>query len=199
VGGDDLFSGELPHKGEHSIEFQMVELAHLYGPRSAEPRKIRALPVLCGSIHDLVPGPGAPSRDPRVRAFHDALAKALSDTKPERVCFVGGVDLCHVGIEFGDPPLTKAKLEGYLAQDRKTLEILTESQDADRFHADVAEDESRKICGHAPIHALLEALARQDRKRSGELLCHDWHDVWDGGKSAVSFCSVVYRDGKKKT
>jgi len=195
-GPDDLFCGELAHKSEHSIEFQMVELAHLYGERSKAPRKIRALPVLCGSIHDL--GPKKAGKDARVRAFHDALAKALADTKPERVCFVGGVDLAHVGVEFGDPPLTKTVLQGYLEQDKKTLEIIAESQDADRFHADVVADESRKICGHAPIHALLAALERTGRKHSGEVLCHDWHDVWDEARSAVSFCSVALRDGKRK-
>ncbi len=197
-GPDDLFAGEIAHKGEHSIEFQMVELAHLFGSGPFK-RKIRALPVLCGSIHDLLDGPKDASKDERVRAFHGALVKALADTKPERVCFVGGVDLCHVGQEFGDKAkLTKKRLEGFLAQDRKSLEIITEQQDADAFHADIAADVSRNICGHSPIHALLEALARGKRKVSGEVLCHDWHDVWDGGASAVSFCSVVFRDGGRK-
>jgi MEMO1 family protein len=194
-GPDDLLSGELAHQGEHSIEFQMVELAHLYGEGAGEPRKIKALPVLCGGLHDLVAGPERPSRDPRVRSFHDALGKALDGVAPERVCFVGGVDLLHVGTEFGDDALTTEKLDELLAQDRKTLEIVTGKQDADAFHADIAIDESRKICGHSPIHATLEALGRRETKHAGEVLCHDrWYD----GRSSVSFCSVVFRDGKKK-
>lgn len=195
-GPDDLFAGEFAHKGEHSIEFQMVELAHIFGPDSPAPRKIKALPVLCGSIHDLA---AKPSEDPRVRAFHDALAKALVDTKAERICFVGGVDLAHVGKEFGDRfKLTAKKLESYLEQDRATLDIITKAQDADAFHADVALDASRKICGHSPIHALLAAQERRGRSLAGEVLCHDSHDCFDEGASAVSFCSVVFRDGKKR-
>jgi AmmeMemoRadiSam system protein B len=189
-GPDDLFVGELAHKKEHSIEFQMVELAHLYGKGSDEPRKIRALPILCGSIHDLLPGPRKPSQDARVRAFQEALGKALEGIDPEKICFVAGVDLAHVGAEFDDPPLTAKKLEKVMAQDRTSLEIITKKQDADLFHADVAEDVERKICGHSPIHATLEALARTGRKHAGEVLCHDrWYD----GKSSVTFCSVAFR------
>jgi AmmeMemoRadiSam system protein B len=194
-GPDDLFEGELAHKGEHSIEFQMVELAHLYGEGGHSPRKIKALPVLCGTIHDLLEGPRKPSEDVRVRAFQDALRKALEGYAPERVCFVGGVDLAHVGTQFSDPTLTRAQLDRYVEKDMATLEIVTGKQDADLFHEDLVADESRKICGHAPIHATLEALARTGRKHKGELLKYDsWYD----GESSVTFCSVVFRDGKKR-
>lgn len=194
-GPDDLFAGEFAHKGEHSIEFQMVELAHLYGEGSRAPRKIKALPVLCGSIHDLMGARSKASEDVRVRSFHDALVKALRDIEPARVCFVGGVDLAHVGSDFGDPKLTPKKLEKYMEQDRATLQIVTKKQDADLFHEDVSADESRKICGHSPIHATLEALTRLERKHAGELLSHErWYD----GASSVTFCSVVFRDGKKR-
>ncbi len=198
-GPDDLFEGELAHKGEHSIEFQMVQLAHLYGEGGHSPRKIKALPVLCGTIHDLLDGPGSgvrkPSEDARVRSFQEALWKALESYAPGRVCFVGGVDLAHVGTQFSDPKLTRAQLDRYVEKDKATLEIVTEKQDADLFHQDLAEDESRKICGHAPIHATLEALGRTGRKHRGELLKYDsWYD----GESSVTFCSVVFRDGKKR-
>jgi AmmeMemoRadiSam system protein B len=195
-GPDDLFAGEIAHKAEHSIEFQMVELAHLYGEGSPEPRKVRALPVLCGGLHDLIPGPKPPSEDARVRSFHEALGKALRDIPKGRVCFVGGVDLLHFGTDFGDARLLPPRLEALLAQDRRTLEIVTRSQDPDAFHADVAIDEGRKICGHAPIHATLEALGRMGREHKGEILCHDrWYD--EEGGSSVSFCSVAFRDGKR--
>ena len=199
-GPDDLFSGELAHRGEHSIEFQMVELAHLYGERSDEPRKIRALPVLVGSIHDLLGGAfdgknepvRAPSEDARIRAFHDALAKALEGIAPEKVCFVAGVDLAHVGKDFEDPPLTQGQLEEVLQKDKTTLAIVTGKADPDAFHADVATDgDARRICGHSAIAATLEALRRTHGKLAGELLTHDrWYD----GASSVTFASAVYRE-----
>lgn len=200
AGPDDLLAGEIAHKKEHSIEFQMVELAHVYGERSDSPRKIRALPVLCGSLRDLN-GPGArrgkkgqprpPSEDPRVRAFHDALARVLAGIPPERVCFVAGVDLAHVGSQFEDPPLARAQLEAILQEDKRTLAIVTGSRDPDAFHADVASDgDARQICGHSAIAAMLEALRRAPGRHEGELLTHDhWYD----GESTVTFASAVFR------
>ena len=203
-GPDDLFAGEIAHKGEHSIEFQMVELAHVFGERSDKPRPIRALPVLCGSLRDLNGGPRgqgrkappqAPSEDPRVRAFHQALAKALEPIAPERVCFVAGVDLAHVGKLFDEPPLTPAQLDAVLRKDKRTLRIVTETRDPDAFHADVASDgDARQICGHSAIAATLEALRRSPGRHEGELLTHDrWYD----GESSVTFASAVFRSGAR--
>lgn len=190
-GEDDLFEGELAHRGEHSIEFQMVELAHLFSGK----RDVRVLPVLCGSLHDLIEPLGSPGGDARLRAFHDALEKALEPVPPERVAFVAGVDLAHVGREFDDPPLDEAGLARILADDEGTLAALTEAQDAELLHRDVAHDQdARKICGHSALVATLEAARRQRGGRwtalSGELLCHDrWYD----GASTVSFASAVLR------
>jgi predicted class III extradiol MEMO1 family dioxygenase len=202
-GPDDLFSGEIAHRGEHSIEFQMVELAHLYGERSDRARKIRAVPILCGSIHDLLgqtngasPEPArSPTSDERLRTFHEALAKALEGIAPERVCFVAGVDLAHVGRDFEDPPLSSGDLETVLSRDKATLAIVTERRDPDAFHEDVARDQdARRICGHSAIVAVLEALRRAPRPTAGELLTHDrWYD----GSSSVTFASAVFREGAR--
>jgi AmmeMemoRadiSam system protein B len=194
-GPDDLFEGELAHKHEHSIEFQMVQLAHLYGELSDAPRKIKVLPVLCGGLHDLMGAVGqpssAPSKDPGVRAFHEALAKALAGVKRERICVVGGVDFAHVGVIFDDPPVTDKELAVVMEQDRKSLEIVNRV-DADAFHEDLSRDKNaRRVCGHSAIAATLARLSQDEKKLKGEVLHHDrWYD----GQSSVSFASVVYRD-----
>jgi AmmeMemoRadiSam system protein B len=188
AGPDDLFDGEIAHKGEHSIEFQAVELAWLYGGN----RAIRMLPVLCGSIHDLIGSGAAPSEDPRLRAFHEALSKALADVPPEKVAFVAGIDLAHVGTEFHNPPLDERGLERIVADDHVTLDAAIAKQDPDLVHADIARDrDARNICGHSALVATLEATRRISwGKLSGELLRHDrWYD----GKSTVTFASAVLR------
>lgn len=187
-GPDDLFDGEIAHKGEHSIEFQAVELAWLFGGN----RSIRVIPVLCGSIHDLIATGVSPSADARLRAFHDALAKALADVAPEKIAFVAGIDLAHVGTEFDDPPLGEPALAKIVADDQTTLEAAIAKQDPDLVHADIARDQdARKICGHSALVATLEATRRSRwGKLSGELLRHDrWYD----GKSTVTFASAVLR------
>ena len=84
------------HAVEHSIEFQVVFLQHLFGPR------IRILPVLCGAF---VAGPDAgqaPEAHPGVARFLDALGE-LAAREAERLFFVLGVDMAHVGRRYGDP------------------------------------------------------------------------------------------------
>jgi AmmeMemoRadiSam system protein B len=182
-GTDDLLAGELHHKGEHSIEFQVVYLAHLFAGR----RPLRILPVLCGSLADLA---GAPGDDPRLISFHAALREALQGVPRDQVAFVAGIDLAHVGADFHQPPIGEPALEQVATADRETLRLLTEERSAAALHHDVRrDDDARSICGHAPLVALLQALEGQDLQ--GELLRYDrWYD----GESAVSFASAVFRD-----
>src|SRR5260370_25205751 len=55
------------HSIEHSIEFQVLFLQHLYGP------DIRVLPILCGSFAQSIYRGGAPEADENVRRFLGAL------------------------------------------------------------------------------------------------------------------------------
>lgn len=178
---DDLFGGEFHHRGEHSIEFQAVYLAHLFHGR----RPVRILPILCGGLHDL---DGRPSDDPRLEAFHAALAQALAPLPPEKVAFVAAIDLAHVGAQFHAPPVDAATVERIGGQDRRTMDIVL-GRDADAVHEDIARDgDPRSICGHAPLVALARAL--RDRPLAGELVHYDrWYD----GESAVSFAGAVFR------
>lgn len=183
AGPDDLLAGEMHHKGEHSIEFQAVYLAHLFAGR----RPIRILPVLCGSLRELA---GPPSEDPALLAFHAALRAALAGVPPERVAFVAAIDLAHVGADFGQKPVGEADLRWVEDADRRTLRLCLEARDPDRVHSDVMHgNDPRNVCGHAPLVALCQALG--DRPLAGELLRYDrWHD----GASAVSFAAGVFRE-----
>ncbi|MBX3472579.1 MAG: AmmeMemoRadiSam system protein B [Planctomycetes bacterium] len=180
-GEGDLFAGEFHHRGEHSIEFQAVYLAHLFGGR----RPVRILPILCGGLHDLA---GRPGDDARLEAFHRALARALAPVAPEKVAFVAAIDLAHVGAQFHAPPVDAAALDAIAAQDRRTMDIVL-ARDPDAVHEDIARDgDPRSICGHAPLVALARAL--RDTPLQGELVHYDrWYD----GESAVSFAGAVFR------
>ena len=57
------------HAVEHSIEFQVVMLQHLYGPR------VRILPILCGPFVKSIYEGGLPEKTDGVARFFDALAK----------------------------------------------------------------------------------------------------------------------------
>lgn len=181
-GGDDLFAGEFHHRGEHSIEFQAVYLAHLFHGR----RPVRILPILCGGLHDLT---GRPSDDPRLEAFHAALRRALAPLAPARVAFVAAIDLAHLGAQFHAPAVDAATLARVGQEDRRTMDLVL-GRDPDAVHDDIARDgDPRSICGHAPLVALSRAL--RDRPLQGELVHYDrWYD----GESAVSFAGAVFRE-----
>jgi len=84
------------HSTEHSIEFQVVFLQHLYGP------DIRILPILCGSYaRGLQPG-ARPEDDEPVKVFLAEL-REMAATERERLFWILGVDLAHMGRRYGDP------------------------------------------------------------------------------------------------
>ncbi len=187
-GPDDLLAGEFHHRGEHSIEFQAVYLAHLFGGR----RPVRILPILCGALDDT----DDPAGDERFAAFHQALQAALAPLPPEKVAYVAGIDLAHVGAQFHEPPASAADLARVAAQDRETLRLALDERSAAAVHRDIARDgDPRNICGHAPLVAMLHALGQApDAARvRGELL---HYDQWYDGASSVTFAAAVYRDGR---
>ena len=94
--GGDPFADELTHRSEHSIEFQAVLLKHVLGDRP-----FTIVPILVGSFHDFVESRVDPITDPEVARFIAAL-RDVERGDGRKVAYVGGVDLCHVGPEFGD-------------------------------------------------------------------------------------------------
>jgi len=97
IAGRDLFDDELAHRTEHSIEFQVVFLQYLLGGR----RDFSIVPILVGSFHDLMESGVDPIADPEVARFIEAL-RAVEASRGRSVAYIGGIDLCHVGPEFGD-------------------------------------------------------------------------------------------------
>ena len=170
LGEEELFANELCHKQEHSVEFQILWLRHLFPGRP-----ILALPVLCSSISHL-DDPAAATRP-----FLDALARAVAGRD---VCYVAGADLAHVGPMYGDPAApTPEALAGLAAQDRRTLEFLARG-DPPGFHRDATlDDERRRLCGVAPIYAAMRAAG------TGARLLH--YGQWSDGTDSVSFAAAA--------
>src|SRR5262249_20075810 len=98
MAGRDLFDDELSHRAEHSIEFQVVFLQYVLGGR----RDFTIVPILVGSFQDLMERGVDPIDDPEGRRLVAALRTAEAACN-QSVAYIGGIDLCHVGPEFGDP------------------------------------------------------------------------------------------------
>ena len=85
--------------------------------------------------------------------------REMADGDSRQTCFVAGVDLAHVGRQFGDSePVTDDFLRWVEAEDRQLVERLT-ALDAPGFFNEIAKDQDkRKICGFSPLYSLIHLL-----------------------------------------
>ena len=188
---EDLFAGEYLHRAEHSLEFQVVFLKYVAQRRaelrgqSEKPFKI--LPILVSSFHSNVMSQTRPEKSSPVGTFLSALQE-LTGKEKRQVCFVAGVDLAHVGRQFGDrEEITPEFLKWVGDEDQLLIERLA-ALDARGFFNEVAKDQDRRrICGFSPLYSLIHLL---DGNR-GRNLKYSQAFTRETG-SAVTFTSMVF-------
>jgi AmmeMemoRadiSam system protein B len=179
----DPLEDESAHRVEHSIEFQAVFLQYLLGPR----RPLRIVPILVSSFYEFIAAGCQPDASPEIAAFIAAL-KATVAEHPGHVGYIGGVDLAHIGPEFGDPQrLGVRRLAQLAGDDRELLQRICRTDARGMFRHVAAQDDGNRICGLAPLYVLLEAIG----PASGELLRYD-QAVAPGGLACVSFASAAF-------
>lgn len=169
------------HAVEHSIEFQVLFLQQLYGPR------VRVVPVLCGPfLRGLVAG--RPEEHDGVARFLDGLAR-LAWRERERLFWVLGVDLAHVGRRYGDEDEARAgrgRLRQVAERDFARLARLIDG-DAEGFWDDVRAggDDPLRWCGSSPLYAFLRAVPSRGRLHR--------YEQWNiDPQSVVSFGALTF-------
>jgi AmmeMemoRadiSam system protein B len=183
LAGDHLFEDELSHRTEHSIEFQVVFLQYLLGGR----RNFSIVPILVGSFHDLVEANIDPIATEEVRRFVDAL-RAAESASGRKVAYIGGIDLSHVGREFGDPDLLDtATLDRVRGFDSRLLERAAAGDPAGWFGIAAAVNNRWRVCGLAATYTMLHAMG----PAQGRLLKYD-QAVDAAGTCCVSFASLAF-------
>ena len=186
LAGQDLYTGEFSHAAEHSIEFQAVYLRSLgLAGEGAAPM----VPLLCDSLHSMVPDGRTPREVAQVSDFLGALQAALA-RETRRVTLIAAVDLAHIGPRFGDSwRVDRARQTSVATADHELLERAL-APDADAYYAHVMRDgDARRICGFTPIY-LLSALMQYEA-RPGRLLRYtQWVDT--DLSSSVTFAAAIY-------
>ncbi len=186
----DLFADEYLHRTEHSLEFQAVYLKYAAAERArltGENRPFKIVPILVTSFHMNLRSGVLPEKDRRIGDFLKALAD-LSAQETRRVCFVAGVDLAHVGAQFGDrDPITPEFLRWVEAEDRTLIEKLAAADTEGFFHEIAKDQDRRRICGFSPLYSLAYLM----RGQQGRLLKYDQAFTQETA-SAVTFTSMVY-------
>jgi AmmeMemoRadiSam system protein B len=188
---EDCFADEYLHRGEHSIEFQVLFLKYIAQKRAAltgKPEKpFKIVPILVSSFHAMMVSQTLPEETLAVGNFLRALRRLANDDG-RQICFVAGVDLAHVGKQFGDEePVTEDFLKWVEAEDRQLVDRLARL-DAAGFFNEIAKDEDkRKICGFSPLYSLIHLVDGAHGKQ-----LHYGQAFTPETGSAVTFTSVIF-------
>ncbi len=183
VAGSQYFDDELAHRTEHSIEFQAVFLRYLLGGK----RPFSIVPILVGSFDDLMERGIDPISDPEVSSFIHALKLAEAGCE-RRVAYIGGIDLCHVGPEFGDARPVDDFMKKNIREFDEAILARAVAVDPQGWFATAAKiHNASRVCGLAATYTMLYAMG----EARGRLLRYD-QAVNPSATCCVTFASVAY-------
>jgi MEMO1 family protein len=167
---------------EHTVEFQVVFLQHMLGP------DVKILPVLCGPFARSLYQGGNPEDDDGVKRFFDALGE-LHDREGDRLIWVLGVDMAHMGARYGDPFQALAN-EGQMAEvslrDERRMERINAADPAGFWDLVRQNHDDLKWCGSSPFYTFLKSVP----KLQGELLKYEQWNIDE--QSVVSFAGMSF-------
>lgn len=168
------------HAVEHSIEFQVLFLQHLYGP------DVRILPILCGAYAQSIYMGGKPEDNDKVNRFLGALGDLSTR---QHLFWVLGVDMAHMGRRYGDPFVATSEqdiMTGVGERDRERIRRINEA-DAIGFWDLVQEKhDDLKWCGSSPFYTFLKAVP----DARGDLLRYQQWNIDE--QSVVSFAAMSF-------
>jgi AmmeMemoRadiSam system protein B len=181
AGGSGFAMEDYCHAVEHSIEFQVVFLQHLFGA------DVRIVPVLCGPFARATHEGGWPEHDEGVGRVFEAL-RALDEREGARLFWVLGIDMAHVGRRYGDRAAhaDAGRMKGVAAADRERIASIA-AGDAAGFWDQVADGgDDLKWCGASPVYTFLKAV----QPVTGELLRYEQRNI--DRESVVSFGALAF-------
>jgi MEMO1 family protein len=168
------------HSVEHSIEFQVLFLQHLYGP------DVRVVPILCGPFARATHVGGRPEEDEGVRRTLDAL-RAIAKEHGERLVWVAGVDMAHIGRRYGDrfaARANEAAMCEVAALDRDRCARLTAGDGAAFWSLLQRDGDPLRWCGASPLYTLMAAV-----QPSRGALLH--YEQWNIDAQSVVSCAAL--------
>jgi AmmeMemoRadiSam system protein B len=148
------FADEYLHRREHSLELQLPFISRV------KPG-VAIVPILVGSFHKAVAAGRSPQEFGEYTSFVGAMREVLAEKirNGEQVCFIAGVDMAHVGPQFGDPePLSVEQMERVAMRDRAYLDAIAR-HDCEGLFSHIAEDgDARRMCGFPTMYTILDLL-----------------------------------------
>jgi len=170
------------HCVEHSIEFQILFLQHVYGPG------VRILPILCGPFVKSIYEGSLPEASDRVAQFFDALGN-ISAREGKRLFWVLGVDMAHIGRRYGDEVRATADSGEMLEVRERDAQRIHRINGGDaRGYWELVQDkhDDLKWCGASPLYTFLKVMPQV----KGELL--DYRQWQIDPQSVVTFGALRF-------
>ncbi|MCI0698218.1 AmmeMemoRadiSam system protein B [candidate division KSB1 bacterium] len=178
----ELFAEPLPHRTEHTIEFQTVFLQHLFGGR----RNFAIVPILCSYAYPMLTDARFAREKKIITDFTNALHATIAASK-RRVCVIASVDFSHIGQRYGDPqPPDTAFMQRVSDADKRLLADIAAVNATAFVETTERIDDRYRVCGFAPLHTMLASTPA----KQGRTLKYD-HGFVDDGRSVVTFASAV--------
>ena len=172
------------HAVEHSIDFQVLFLQHIYGP------KVKILPILCGSFAHSIYRGGKPEDNEHVHRFLDSLGEMAAREK-DRLFWVLGIDMAHMGRRYQDEFVARAdtgEMKGVAERDRKRIDRIN-AADSRGFWDLVQENhDDLKWCGSSPLYTFLKAVPNA----MGKLRRYQQWNIDE--QSVVSFAAMTFHE-----
>jgi len=178
----ELFAEPLPHRTEHTIEFQTVFLQHLFGGK----KSFTIVPILCSYAY-LMLTDGRFSREKTIiQDFLEALRATIAAEK-RRVCVIASVDFSHVGPRYGERQAPDAAfMQRVREADRRLLTAIETVNTGDFVKTNAQIEDLYRVCGFAPMHTMLASTAAT----RGRTLKYEQGRV-DDRQSVVTYASAV--------
>lgn len=188
----ELFAEPLPHRTEHTIEFQTVFLQHLFSLDSPLNKtkdgrgNFTIVPILCSYAYLMLTDVRFAREKKIIADFTNALRATIAASK-RRVCVIASVDFSHIGPRYGDPQTPDAAFMQRVSDADKRLLADIATVNATAFvEATEQIDDRYRVCGFAPLHTMLASTPA----KHGRTLKYERGFV-DDRQSVVTFASAI--------
>lgn len=188
---DAVIMEDYCHAIEHSIEFQVIFLQQTVGA------SVRILPILCGPLFEGFRNGLHPDANPGVACFVDALS-TIAASEGDRLFWVLGVDMAHVGARYGDGVAVTAgegRMGEVSARDKARIDRIC-AGDTEGFVrlVQATPEDDLKWCGYSPLYVFLRVMSQVRPKLRGRALRYDQWNI--DPESVVSFAAMEFFDAQ---
>jgi AmmeMemoRadiSam system protein B len=170
------------HSFEHTVELQLVFLQHALGA------DVRIVPILCGPFaHSILKG-GKPEDDDKVKSFCETLGE-LQDREGDRLLWVLGVDMAHMGARYSDRFAARAgegRMQEVRQRDAERISRINAADAAGFWDLVQQNRDDLKWCGSSPFYTFLKSVPGLH----GELLHYEQWNIDE--QSVVSFAGMAF-------